>query len=114
MKGGISLDLEFPFWKLPFLIVSAFKGVNFLETPIHPPSMRHSRSFQLVSEQGSHLKLHRREKRMSTPIKLELVLLQNDGSNFLPWSIHVLNTFRDISPLVEHIMDASIPLPIVD
>ena len=51
---------------------------------------------------------------MSTPIVLESVLLQNDGSNFLPWSIHVLNAFRDISPLVEHIVDASIPLPIVD
>ena len=42
------------------------------------------------------------------------MLLQNDGSNFLPWSIHVLNAFRDISPLVEHIVDTSIPLPIVD
>ena len=51
---------------------------------------------------------------MSTPIELEPVLLQNDGSNFLPWSIHVLNAFRDISPLVEHIVFASIPLPIVD
>jgi len=38
------------------------------------------------------------------------VLLQNDGSNFLPWSIHVFNAFRAISPLVEHIVDASIPL----
>ena len=27
---------------------------------------------------------------------------------------HVLNAFRDISPLVEHIVDVSIPLPIVD
>ena len=79
-----------------------------------PPSRRHPRSFQLVSERGSHLKLHRREKRMSTSIELEPVLLQNDGSNFLPWSIHVFNAFRDISPLVENIMDASIPLPIVD
>ena len=51
---------------------------------------------------------------MSTPSESEPVLLQNDGSNFLPWSIHVLNTFRAISPLVEHIMDASIPLPVVD
>ena len=51
---------------------------------------------------------------MSTPIELEPVLLQNDGSNFLTWSIHVLNAFRDISPLVEHIVDASIPLSIVD
>jgi hypothetical protein len=42
------------------------------------------------------------------------VLLQNDGSNFLPWSIHVLNAFRAISPLVEHIVDASISLPVVD
>ena len=51
---------------------------------------------------------------MSTPIKLEPVFLQNDGSNFLPWSIHILNAFRTISPLTEHIVDASIPLPIVD
>jgi hypothetical protein len=51
---------------------------------------------------------------MSTPIELEFVLLQNDGLNFLSWSIHVLNAFRAISPLVEHIVDASIPLPIVD
>ena len=51
---------------------------------------------------------------MSTPIELEPVLLQNDGSNFLPWSIHVLNAFRHISPIVEHIEFASIPLPIVD
>jgi hypothetical protein len=29
--------LEFPFWKLLLLIVSAFKGVVFSETPIHPP-----------------------------------------------------------------------------
>jgi hypothetical protein len=28
--------------------------------------------------------------------------------------MHVLNAFRDISPLVEHILFASIPLPIVD
>ena len=51
---------------------------------------------------------------MSTPIVLESVLLQNDGSNFVPWSIHVLNAFRAISPLVEHIVDASIPLSVVD
>ena len=51
---------------------------------------------------------------MSTPNELEPVLLQNDGSNFLSWSIHVLNAFKAISPLVEHIVDASIPLPIVD
>ena len=51
---------------------------------------------------------------MSTPIKSEPVLLQNDGSNFLPWSIHVLNAFRHISPIVEHIVFASIPLSIVD
>ena len=113
-EGWYYFDLEFPFWKLLLLIVSAFKGVDFSESPIHPHSRRHPRSFQLVSERGSHLKLHRREKRMSTPIELEPVLLQNDGSNFLPWSIHVLNAFRDISPLVEHIVFASIPLPIVD
>jgi len=51
---------------------------------------------------------------MSTPNESEPMLLQNDGSNFLSWSIHVLNAFRAISPLVEHIVDASIPLPIVD
>ena len=51
---------------------------------------------------------------MSTPNESELVLLQNDGSNFLPWSIYVLDAFRAISPLVERIVDASIPLPIVD
>ena len=51
---------------------------------------------------------------MSTPNESEPVLLQNDGSNFLSWSIHVLNAFRAISPLVEHIVDASIPLPLVD
>ena len=44
----------------------------------------------------------------------EPVLLQNDGLNFLSWSIHVLNTFRSISPLIECIVDASIPLSIVD
>jgi hypothetical protein len=48
------------------------------------------------------------------PIEPELVLLQNDGSNFLPWSIHVLNAFRAISSLIECIVDASISLPIVD
>ena len=42
------------------------------------------------------------------------VLLQNDSSNFLSWSLHVLNAFRTISPLVERIVDASIPLPVVD
>ena len=51
---------------------------------------------------------------MSTPIELEPVLLQNDGSNFLSRSIHVLNVFRDTSPLVELIVDASIHLSIVD
>ena len=51
---------------------------------------------------------------MLTHNELEPVPLQNDGSNFLSWSIHVLNAFRAISPLVEHIVDASIPLPIVD
>ena len=51
---------------------------------------------------------------MSTPNESELVLLQNDGSNFLPWSIYVLDAFRAISPLVECIVDASISLPVVD
>ena len=51
---------------------------------------------------------------MSTPNESEPVLLQNDGSNFLPWSIHVLNAFMTISSLVEHIVNASIPLPVVD
>jgi hypothetical protein len=51
---------------------------------------------------------------MSTLNESESVLLQNDGSNFLPWSIHVLNAFRSISPLVEHIVNVSIPLPVVD
>ena len=68
----------------------------------------------MVSEPDSHLKLYRREKRMSTSIELEPVLLQNEGLNFLPWSIHVLNAFRHISSIVEHIVFASIPLPIVD
>ena len=97
MRGGITLNLEFSFWKLPFLIVSVFKGVNFQKRLFTLPSRQLPRSFQLVSEQGSHLKLHRHEKRMSMPIELEPVLLQNDCSNFLPWSIHVLNAFRDIS-----------------
>ena len=51
---------------------------------------------------------------MLTPNESEPVLLQNDGSNFLPWSIHVLNIFRIISSVVEHIVYASIPLSIVD
>jgi hypothetical protein len=51
---------------------------------------------------------------MSTPNESEPVLLQNDGSNFLSWSIHVRNAFRAISPLVEHIVDACIPLSVVD
>ena len=42
------------------------------------------------------------------------MLLQNDGSKFLSWSIYVLNVFRAISPLVERIVDASIPLLVVD
>ena len=36
-EGDITLNLEFSFWKLPFLIVSTFKGVNFqkrLFTPL--------------------------------------------------------------------------------
>ena len=45
---------------------------------------------------------------MSTPNESEPVLLQNDGSNFLSWSIHILNAFRAISLLL------SIPLLIVD
>jgi len=36
-EGWYYFDLEFPFWKLLLLIVSAFKGVDFSETPIHPP-----------------------------------------------------------------------------
>ena len=51
---------------------------------------------------------------MLMPIKLEHVLLQNDSSNFLSWSLHVVDAFRTISPLVEHTVDASIPLPVVD
>ena len=62
MRGGSTLDLEFPFWKLPLLIISAFKGVNF-QKRLFTPSRRHPRSFQSVSERGSHLKLHRREKK---------------------------------------------------
>jgi len=37
VRGGSTLNLEFLFWKLPFLIVSAFKGVIFqkrLFTPL--------------------------------------------------------------------------------
>ena len=37
MRGGSTLDLEFPFWKLPLLIVSAFKGVNFQKRLFTPP-----------------------------------------------------------------------------
>jgi hypothetical protein len=51
---------------------------------------------------------------MSTPNESEPVLLQNDDLNFLSWSIHVCSAFRAISPLVEHIVDASRPLPVVD
>jgi hypothetical protein len=51
---------------------------------------------------------------MSMPNEPEPVILQNDGSNFLSWSIHVLTTFRAIDPLVEYIVDARISLPIVD
>ena len=58
--------------------------------------------------------LHSREKKMSTPNEYESVLLQNDGSNFLPWSIHILDAFRAISHPVERIVDASIPLLVVD
>jgi len=45
---------------------------------------------------------------------MDPIVLQIDGSNFLPWSIHVLNTFQTISPLVEQIVDASIPHSIDD
>jgi len=45
---------------------------------------------------------------------MDPILLQNDGLNFLSWSIHVLNTFQTISPLVEQIVDASISHSIVD
>ena len=37
MSGGSTLNLEFSFWKLPFLIVSAFKGVNFQKRLFTPP-----------------------------------------------------------------------------
>ena len=36
-EGDITLNLEFSFWKLPFLFVSAFKGVNFLKHLFTPP-----------------------------------------------------------------------------
>ena len=107
MRGCITLIWSFhsetPITKL-FLLLK----VLIFRNAYSPLSRRHHRSFQLLSELGSHLKLHRREKRMLAPIELEPMLLQNDGSNFLPWSIHILNAFRDISPLVEHIVDASI------
>ncbi len=51
---------------------------------------------------------------MSMPNEPEPVILQNDGSNFLSWSIYVFNAFRTASPLIEHIVDASISIPIVD
>ena len=38
-EGWYHSDLEFSFWKLLLLIVSVFKGVDFLETPIHPPPL---------------------------------------------------------------------------
>ena len=63
MRGGSTLRLEFPSWKLPLLIVFVFKGVNFQKHLFTPPSRWHPRSFQLVSERGSHLKLQRREKK---------------------------------------------------
>ena len=108
MRGGSTLNLE------SFLIVSAFKGVNFQKRLFTPPLGDILGPFNWYQSICSHLKLHRRKKRMLTPIELEPALLQNDGLNFLPWSIHVVNAFRDISPLVEHIVDASIPLHIVD
>ena len=37
MRGGTTLYLEFPFWKLPLLIISAFKGVNFQKCLFTPP-----------------------------------------------------------------------------
>ena len=37
VRGGTTLYLEFPFWKLPLLIVSAFKGVNFQKRLFTPP-----------------------------------------------------------------------------
>ena len=51
---------------------------------------------------------------MSMPNEPEPVILQNDGSNFLSWSIYVFNAFRAASPLIEYIVDASISIPIVD
>ena len=39
MRGGTTLYLEFPFWKLPLLIISAFKGVNFQKRLFTPPPL---------------------------------------------------------------------------
>ena len=37
MRGGTTRYLEFSFWKLSLLIVSAFKGVNFQKRLFTPP-----------------------------------------------------------------------------
>ena len=39
MRGSATLYLEFPFWKLPLLIISAFKGVNFQKRLFTPPPL---------------------------------------------------------------------------
>jgi len=50
---------------------------------------------------------------MSTSNQLEPVLLQNDGSNFLSWSFHVLNVFRTRDINGEFPIGECFPIPVL-
>ena len=67
-----------------------------------------SRSFQLVSELGFTFKLNRHEEMMSTTCELPFESLALDGSNYDSWSSNFLHTLKDIGPIAESIIVASI------
>ena len=65
----------------------------------------------MVSEPNFTSKLNRREETMSTSYELPIEPLVSDGSNYALWSINVQNHLRNLGPLAERVVVASILPP---
>jgi len=64
-----------------------------------------------VSKPNFTSKLNRREETMSTSYEVPIEPLVSDGSNYAFWSINVQNHLRNLGPLAERVVVASILPP---
>ena len=65
----------------------------------------------MVSEPNFTSKLNRREETMSTSYEVPIEPLVSDGSNYAFWSINIQNHLRNLGPLAERVVVASILPP---